>query len=192
MNTSQSTRKIAILGVMAALSIVLVYFIRLPLFPAAPFLEYDPADIPILISTFLFGPWNGLMLTLVVSVVQGVTVSAQSGIIGILMHFFATGAYVLVAGSIFNRKKNYKTAIAAIVAGALTMTATMMLWNILLTPIFLGVPRSVVMPMILPIIAPFNLIKAGLNGAVTLVLYKLVGSILFAQKQTPTVGAQKS
>ena len=132
------------------------------------------------------------MLTLVVSVIQGVTVSAQSGIIGILMHFFATGAYVLVAGSIFKAKKNYKAAIAAVIAGTLTMTATMMLWNIVFTPIFLGVPRSVVMPMILPIIAPFNLLKAGINGAVTLVLYKLVGALLFPEKRTTKVAASKS
>ena len=33
------------MGVLAAISIVLVYLIRFPIFPAAPFLEYDPADI---------------------------------------------------------------------------------------------------------------------------------------------------
>ena len=189
MNTSQSTRKIAIMGLMAALSIVLVYFIHFPLFPAASFLEYDPADIPILIGTFLFGPWNGLVLTLVVSVIQGVTVSAQSGFIGIMMHFFATGAYVLVAGSIFKRKKDYKSAIIAVLLGALTMTVTMMLWNIVFTPIFMGIPRSAVMPMIIPIIAPFNLLKAGINGAVTLALYKAVAKVVFVDRKAAKAGS---
>ncbi len=189
MNASQSTKKIAVMGLLAALSIILVYFIHFPLIPAASFLEYDPADIPILIGTFLFGPWNGLVLTLVVSVIQGVTVSAQSGFIGIMMHFFATGAYVLIAGSIFKRKKDYKTAVISVIAGTLVMTVTMMIWNIIFTPIFLGIPRSAVMPMILPIIAPFNLLKAGINGAVTLALYKSVGKLVFPETRALKSGA---
>jgi riboflavin transporter FmnP len=174
----KSTKRIAVLGVMAALSVLLVYFIRMPIFPSAPFLEYDPADIPILICTLLYGPWNGLLLTIVVSTVQGLTVSAQSGIIGIVMHIFATGAFVLVAGLIYHRKKSWKTAIIGTVAGVLVMTTTMMLWNLLLTPLFLGVPMSVVAGMIIPIIMPFNLIKAGINGFIALVTFKQIGKAL--------------
>ncbi len=176
MNISQSTRKLVVMALMAALSIILVYLIRIP-FPGATFLEYDPADVPILIGTFIYGPWSGLLLTAVVSIVQGLTVSAQSGFIGIMMHFFATGAYVLVAGFIFSRKKTWKTAAVGLGAGALTMVITMIFWNIIFTPIFMGVPRNVVMPMIVPIIMPFNVIKAGVNGIVTLVTYKQIGKI---------------
>ena len=39
------------MGMMAAISIILVYLIHFPIFPAASFLEYDPADVPILILT---------------------------------------------------------------------------------------------------------------------------------------------
>ena len=87
--------RIAAMGVFTALSIVLVYFIHLPIFPAVPFLEYDPADIPIIICAYLYGPQHGLILTVIVSVVQGLTVSAQSGWIGILMHILSTGALVI-------------------------------------------------------------------------------------------------
>ena len=51
-----STRQIATMAMLAAISIVLVSIVHFPLFPAAPFLEYDPADVPILIGTFAFGP----------------------------------------------------------------------------------------------------------------------------------------
>lgn len=97
MKASQTTRKLTTIAMLAAVSIVLVALIRIP-FPPAPFLEYDPADIPIFICTFLYGPVAGLGLTLVVSVIQGTTVSAGSGIIGIVMHFLATGAFALLAG----------------------------------------------------------------------------------------------
>ena len=165
-------RKIAFLGVMAALSIVLVLLIRMPLFPSAEFLEYDPADIPILIATFVAGTGSGLLLTVVVSVIQGLTVSAKSGLYGILMHIIATGAYVLAAGLIYQRFKSFKGALAGLLAGVLSMTAVMAGANLVVTPLFLGVPVSAVKPMLLPVIIPFNLLKAAINAVPTLLLYK--------------------
>ena len=49
---NEKVRKLVTMAMLAALSIVLVYVIHFPIFPAASFLEYDPADIPILIGTF--------------------------------------------------------------------------------------------------------------------------------------------
>ena len=69
--TTRKTVKLVKMGAMVAVSVILVYLIHFPIFPAVAFLEYDPADIPILIGTFAFGPLAGLVLTLVTSVVQG-------------------------------------------------------------------------------------------------------------------------
>ncbi len=106
-NTNLKLGRLAKLGLLAALSIVLVFFIH---FPIAKFLEYDPADIPIMIATFAFGPWYGLMTTIVVAVVQGLTVSASGGIYGIIMHIIATGTFVLVAGFLYQKHKTKKGA----------------------------------------------------------------------------------
>lgn len=95
---NEKVRKLVTMAMLAALSIVLVYVIHFPIFPAASFLEYDPADIPILIGTFAYGPLAGVLLTVVVSVIQGMTVSSGSGLMGIAMHIFATSILVLVAG----------------------------------------------------------------------------------------------
>ncbi len=92
-----STRQLVSMAMLGAISIVLVSVVHFPLIPAAAFLEYDPADIPILIGTFAYGPLAGLLMTIVVSIIQGVTVSAQSGPIGVVMHIFATGFCALVA-----------------------------------------------------------------------------------------------
>ena len=48
-NTQKSTIRLAKMGLLVAISIVLVYFIHFPIFPAVAFLEYDPADISIII-----------------------------------------------------------------------------------------------------------------------------------------------
>ncbi|MEG2625289.1 MAG: ECF transporter S component [Christensenella sp.] len=170
-----TTRNITGIAVMAALSIVLVALIHIPMF--LPFLEYDPADIPIFITTFAFGPGIGLILTVIVSVLQGVTVSSAAGIIGIIMHILATGSFVLVAGNIYKHNKTRKGAIIGLACGVAVWTLVMVLWNILITPIFMGVPMEQVLTLILPAILPFNLIKAGLNSVLTFVLYKSVGKL---------------
>lgn len=89
-SNKKKTLKLVKMGMLVAISIILVYVIHLPIFPAVPFLEYDPADIPILIGTFAFGPFTGLLLTIATSIIQGITVSANSGLYGILMHIIAT------------------------------------------------------------------------------------------------------
>ena len=167
---ANKTLKVVKMGVMVAISVALVYLIHFPIFPVVSFLEYDPADIPILIGTFAFGPLAGLVLTVVTSVVQGLTVSAGSGLYGILMHVIATGVLVAVSGGIYSRNKTRKTAVIALVCGMAAMAVVMMGANMVITPIFMGVPASAVWDL-MPFIVGFNVIKAGINGAVTFILY---------------------
>jgi Predicted membrane protein len=174
MKAFKSTKNLAIMGVLAAMSVILIYLIRFPIIPAASFLEYEPGDIPLYMIAFLFGPLSGLIVTIVVCILQGITVSAGSGIIGVMMHIFATGSFVLVAGNIYRLKKNRVMMILALLAGVLTMTVSMCLWNVIFTPIFMNVPRKVVIDMLVPAIIPFNLIKAGINSVIAFVLYETV------------------
>ena len=170
-----NVRKLTALGMLGAISLILVSTVHFPIIPAAPFLEYDPADVPILIGTFAFGPIAGFLLTVVVSIIQGMTVSAASGgPIGIIMHIFATGSCVLVAGNIYRRNKTRKTAAVALTVGALIMTGAMVIMNLIFTPLFLGQSMETVIPMLLPAIIPFNLIKAGVNCIITFALYKSI------------------
>ncbi len=177
-NKKISTRQMVSMAMLGAISIVLVYLIHFPLIPAAAFLEYDPADIPILICAFAYGPGAGFLLTVVVSFIQGFTVSAQSGIIGVIMHIFATGFCVLVAGHIYKRNKTRKTAVIALICGAITQTLAMIVMNMIFTPLFMGAPLEVVMSMMIPAIIPFNALKAGINCAVTFFLYKSISHLI--------------
>ena len=168
-----TTKRITGMAMLSAMGVVLALLIHFPIVPSIPFLEYDPADIPIYLGTFMFGPIAGLIITLVVSIIQGVTVSSGSGFIGIIMHFFATGSYALVAGIIYKRKKSFNSALIGIAAGSLVMIGTMVLWNIIFTPIFMGVPRNVVYKL-LPGILLFNVIKAVINSLITIIIYKKI------------------
>ena len=178
MNNKQSNSvKLAKMAMLVAISIVLVYFIHFPIFPAVAFLEYDPADIPILIGTFAFGPAAGILLTVVTSLLQGLTVSAQSGLYGILMHIIATCTLSCVAGLIYRKNKTKKGAVIALVAGTLAMVIVMGCANLVITPLFMGCTVDLVITL-MPFILAFNAIKAGINSIVTFVLYKRISSFL--------------
>ena len=177
MTGREKTVRLAKMGMLVALSVVLVYFIHFPIFPAVAFLEYDPADIPILIGTFAFGPVAGVLLTIVTSVVQGVTVSAASGAYGIIMHIIATSVLVIVAGVIYKFNKTRKGAVIALICGTAAMAVVMIGANLIITPLFMGVPRSMVWDL-MPFIVGFNAIKAGINSIVTFFLYKRISGFL--------------
>ncbi len=168
------TKKLAVMAMLVALSVVLVYLIHLPIIPSASFLEYDPADIPILIGAFAYGPLAGIVLTIAASVIQGVTVSSQSGIYGILMHIIATSTLVIIASSIYRVKHTRSGAVVGLACGTVAMGGIMMVANHFITPSFMGAPVAVVDAMLLPAILPFNLLKAGMNSVATFLVYKPV------------------
>ena len=69
MNSKVKSQQLVKMAMMAALACV-VGLIRFPLIPAVSFLTYDFADIPILITTFAFGPASGMLVLGVVSFIQ--------------------------------------------------------------------------------------------------------------------------
>lgn len=166
------------MAMLTALSIVSLYIIRMPLIPAAPFLEYDAADIPVLIGSMLLGPVSGIVTLLAVCLIQAITVSASSGWIGFVMHFIASSVLVLIASLIYKRKQTTVSLIIGLIIGSLAMTAVMIPLNLIFTGIFLGAGTQTVVQMLIPAIIPFNLLKAGINSAVTFAVFTPIKSIL--------------
>lgn len=162
------------LGMLTALSVILVYAIHFPIFPAASYLEYDMADVPILIGTFLYGPWWGLGLTAVVSVLQWLLVSPQSLWVGAVMHFLATGSNVIAAGLIYSHRKTRSAALIGMAVGAALQTLMMIPMNLIFTVHFFGVPHDAVVALLPTAIIPFNAIKTVANAIITFLLYKRV------------------
>jgi len=176
---NQQSRRLVHLALLTAIGVLLVYLVRFPLFPAAAsYLEYDMGDVPILIGTFLYGPWWGLLLTVAVSVLQGLTVSAASGPVGVVMHICATGLFAVAAGLIYKRRRTRDGAVMALIAGSIAQILIMIPLNLTLTVYYNGVPAEVVMSLIWPIIVPFNAFKVAVNSAFTLLLYKQAGKLL--------------
>lgn len=176
MSQKMNTARLAKLALLAAISCVLMLLIRIP-FPPAPFLVYDPADIPIYITTFAFGPVSGLIVTVVVSFIQAFVLGGD-GVYGFVMHVLATGLFAIVAGSMYRHKKSKKEAVIALIVGVIAMTAMMCVANYYITSMYMGVDRSVVAAMLVPVIIPFNLLKGGINALVTFLVYKRISPFL--------------
>ena len=175
------------MGLLAALSIILVYLIHFPIFPAAQHLEFDIANVPILIGTFMFGPWHGLILTAAVSLLQWLLISPQSGWVGAVMHLFATGAFAIVAGLIYQRRHTIKGAVIALLCGSLAMIIAMIPMNIFISPFFVMLmmgyesyseAQSFYVDNFLLISFAFNIVKALGNALLTFLLYKSAGKAL--------------
>lgn len=174
----RNTRKMVTMAVLAGLSMVMVTWIHFPIIPAAPFLEYDPADIPLLIGSFIFGPLAGFLMTVAVSLIQALTVSASSGWVGFVMHVIASGTLVIVAGSIYRVKHSFGGAVIALICGSLAMTAVMIPSNLFFTVRYWGMPLETVKTLLPAAIIPFNLIKSVANSIITIIVYKRVSNLV--------------
>ena len=181
-NERNNTAMIAKLAMMTAVSVVLLLLVRIP-FPPAPFLVYDPADVPIYITAFAFGPLEGLIVTLIVCLIQAFGLGGD-GLYGFLMHFVATGIVAVIIGMIYRRNKTRKTAVKALAAGVIVAVIVMCVMNIIVTPVYMGAPRQAVIAMIPTVIIPFNLLKAGSNALLTFLLYKRISGLLHGSGRT--------
>lgn len=179
---NKSIQKITTLAMFSAIAYVVMAVGRVPLIL---FLKYDPKDIVITIAGFIFGPVSALIVSLIVSFVEMITVSSD-GIIGFFMNVIATFAFAGTASIIYNKKRNNVGAVIGVAAGCIVMTIVMLLWNYFLAPIFMGYPRETVVELLIPAFLPFNLIKGGINAALVLILHKPILAVLHKLNLIPT------
>ena len=161
-------KQMVMLALLASIAYLIVSLVRIPV---VLFLKYEPKDVIITIGGFLFGPMASFVVSLLVSLIEMVTIS-ETGPIGALMNLLSTCCFACTASYIYKKNRTLKGAILALVAGSVFMTAAMILWNWLVTPLYMGVDRATVQGMLLSVFMPFNLLKAGLNTAFVLFLYK--------------------
>ena len=179
------SRKLVTLAMLSALAYVVMLVGRLPITPVA-FLEYDPKDIIIVIGGFLFGPLSSALMSIVVSLVEMVTVS-DTGVIGLVMNILSTCSFACVAAAIYKHRPTLKNAVIGLLCGLAAMTGIMLLWNYFITPLYMGVTRQEVAGMLLPIFLPFNVLKGGLNMAVAMLIYTpVVGALRKARLVPPS------
>ena len=117
---------------------------------------------------------------------------SETGWIGAVMNLVSTCSFACVAALIYKKKHTLKGAVIGLLAGVVCMVIVMILWNYLLTPIYMGYPREAVVPMLPTVFLPFNLLKGGLNAAITMLIYKPVVITLRKADLIPASSAKGS
>ncbi len=180
-NRKLDTKTMVVLSIISTLAYLAVVIFRIPV---VEFLKYEPKDAIITIAAFIYGPLPAFLVAIVVSFLEMVTIST-TGFIGLIMNILSSAGFACVAGIVYKKRKSKKNAIIGLILGVVVMTVIMLLWNYLLTPIYMGVSREVVVSMLLPVFLPFNLIKGALNSVITMLLYKSVVGVLRKSKLLP-------
>ena len=120
------------------------------------------------------------IISLLVSLIEMITIS-ETGPIGALMNLISTCTFACTAALIYKRKHTINGAVIGLLAGSVVMVIAMMLWNWLISPLYmfdikspedLAAARAGVEALLLPAFLPFNLLKAGLNSGFIMALYK--------------------
>lgn len=172
--------KITKLAMLTAVSIIL-FAVEFSILPAAPFLRLNFSDAPALIAAFMFGPIEGIIVTVfkvLLGILLGITKNLGVGdlanaIIGIL--------YVLPAGIIYARKKTLKRAVVCLVISSAVMIVGACFANLfILYPVLLNMELSVYytqelsqgLNYVLTAALPFNAIKAVGTSLLTFLAYK--------------------
>ncbi len=173
----QKLQRLTTAAVLAALSLVLMVTIRFPIFPSAPFYEMEFADVPILVCSAVLGPVYALASLFVVCLVQTLTVSASSGIIGFLMHFLSSGLMILTLHFVKKKITGLKGAFISGLCGVLVVVLVMIPMNIWLTSVFMNLDFTAFIKGFLGVCVAFNLIKAGGN----IVVFNIIAPVVLKE-----------
>ncbi len=166
-----NTKRMVLIGVLCAVAFAAVALCRIPT-PFA-FLKYEPKDVVIVISGFMLGPLAAATITLVTALIEYISIS-DTGLIGFAMNIISSVGFAVTAGLIYKRVHTFKGAVLSLISGVIVMTCLMLLWNYLITPLYMGRSREEIALMLIPVFLPFNLMKGIINSIITLLIYKPV------------------
>lgn len=171
---SDKVRTIVAVGVFSAFAFVCCVLFH---FKAA-FLTFDLKDAVMTVGAMLFGPIYGLAMTIIVSLIE-LTIST-TGIYGLVMNILSSATFVCVGSLIYSRYRTMKGALVGMAASTVSMTAVMMVANLIITPFYMGVSTSDVAALIPTLLLPFNLTKAIFNSSLVFLIYKPISSAIRA------------
>ena len=182
--TSEYLKKIIGIALFAALAYAATFVFRIPV----QFLTFDAKDAILTVGAFVFGPIAAVIMPLVPALIELISIS-DTGPLGFVMNYASSLTFTLTAALIYRFRRSLNGAIISlyVAVGATVIVMTGM--NILITPIYMKVPREVVLNLLPSLLMPFNFAKALMNAAIVMLVYKPVSVAL---KRTGIVKGQGS
>ncbi len=171
------TKKLVMLGLFSAIAFLFTNIGNLIPIRFAGFLSFDPKDAIIVIASLALGPSAAIIISVVVAFVELITISS-TGIIGFIMNVIASCSFALIPAMVYKTFRTFKSAMSSLFISSVITILLMLLWNFLVTPIYMHVPRQVVEGMLIPVFLPFNALKCLMNTILVAFLYKPFVKIL--------------
>lgn len=179
-------RNLILISIIAAISfLIMIFEFALPVFP--PFLKLDFSDIPALLIGFSLGPVSGIGVVFIRNLLH-LTITATMGI-GELANFLISGTFVFISSYIYKRSQRPGL---SLISGTISMVTMALITNLLIIiPLYeaiLELPLEntieaarAINPAVdglnsylAMVIAPFNLLKAGLVSLIFYPIFKRV------------------
>jgi riboflavin transporter FmnP len=188
-----NTQRITLIGIFSALAAVLMY-LEIPFFFAPPeAYKLDFSEVPVLISSFMLGPVEGIITECLKIVIKLIIKPTSTAFVGEFANLVVGITFVLPASIIYKKKKTRKGALIGMTTGTLTMTVVGCFVNaFILLPAFAylfgNVPVSEIIKLgtavnpaitnmftfIVLAVVPVNIVKGVLVSLVVFLIYKPV------------------
>lgn len=180
-HSRMDTKTITSLAMLTGVSVIIAWMSKL--MPPVMFLDFDFKHVAVCVGGFTFGPMAAAIIGVISSFIEMITFS-HTGPWGFLMNALATCSFCCTASWVYKKNHTKKGAVIGLSLGLVFMVIVMLLWNYLITPLYMTgasgelVSREAVAAMLPTLFLPFNLAKGGMNMAATLLLYKPVVTAL--------------
>ena len=181
-----STKRMATIGICAAVSFVLM-FVKFPI-SYLGFLELEISDVPAALVALIYGPVSGILVELIKNILH--LTATSTGMSGELSNFLVSLGFVVPLGLITRRSKSKKNLILGMAVGTIGLAFMGIIVNYFVTvPLYLTLfGKDAVMGMVqatIPSInnvtslviigiTPFNIFKGLVISVLSFSLYKVI------------------
>lgn len=174
-----TTKRLVLMALFVALSYV-ISFLEFPIFPATPYFKLDFANVFIMLTGFLLGPVEGIIVCGLKELLS--VIDSSSAGVGEIANFLMASAFILLPATVYQFKKGFKTVAVSLVGACFIGTGTALIVNrFIVFPLYMGGAAPAVFNDVFWFAVAFNLIKTFAISLVTVLLYKRLS--LFLKKR---------
>jgi riboflavin transporter FmnP len=169
-------RRLASVGMLSAVAALLMRFVQFPILPSAPYLKFDPSEVPTLMAGLLYGPAAAVAVAFLKNLLYAALFGSPTGWVGPFANFAAVSFFASTAAWVYRREPSVAGLVKGVAAGAVARAVLMLpVLAFVVLPVFFGYRptdgatlQGRVLPLLAGVFVPFNLVTSAVNGALVL------------------------
>lgn len=173
--------RIAYMAIFTALAFV-VTFLEFPIFPAAPFLKLDFANVFFLIEGFIFGPVEAIVSIGIKELLC--LMKSSTGGAGEIANFLMSIAYIIIPSVLYRFRKGKKSVLLSMLLACLFQIGISLLVNRFINfPVFVKDAAAEYFKELWIWVLLFNAIKSVAVSIVVFIIYKPMSKFIKSTEQ---------